>query len=397
MITPYAHQQDISTKAYEILKNYSIVYLAMQERTGKTLTAILTCEKSPYINNALVITKKAALKGWDETLASYKSAINFTCINYESCHKITGNFDIVILDEAHAMISGYPKVSETWKRVHKHTINKPLIYMSATPSAQGSVLLFNQFRLSSWSPFNQYRDFYVWFKEYGIPKVKHIGARQVKDYSECKEEKVWSKVKHLFISYTRTELGFKHEPRDVLHFVELDNSTKELYRTLEKDKYLIVQDKEFLADTPMGLLLKLHQIEGGTLKNEEEYIQLANREKIDYILKTWGDCESLVIFYHYKEEENKLKSVFQKAQILQANKYAEGVDLSMYETLVVYSMDFKTAQYTQRRARQANIKRETPIDVHFLLVKRGLSEQVYHTVALNKTNFVDKYFEKGVL
>lgn len=203
---------------------------------------------------------------------------------------------------------------------------------------------------------------------------------------------MWEKVKHLFISYTRTELGFKHEPKDIIHYVELDESTKQLYRTLEKDKFIVIDDKEFLADTPMGLLLKLHQIEGGTLKNEQEYIQLPNREKIDYILKTWGDSEDLVIFYHYKEEEHKLKSVFKKAQVLQANKYAEGVDLSMYEHLVVYSMDFKTAQYTQRRARQANMKRETPINVNFLLIKRGLSEQVYNTVAINKTNFVDKYF-----
>lgn len=393
MITPYPHQIEISDKAYSILQKYSIVYLAMQERTGKTLTAILTCEKSPYIKKALVITKKAAIEGWTDTLKNYNHTIHFTVINYESCHKITDtDFDIVIIDEAHAMISGYPKVSQTWKAVAKHTKDKPIIYMSATPSAQGSVLLFNQFRLSTWSPFHNYRDFYAWFKDYGILKLKRIGARQIKDYSECREEIVWSKVKHLFISYTRTELGFKHEPNDIIHYVELDESTKQLYRTLEKDKYLVIDDKEFLADTPMGLLLKLHQIEGGTLKNEQEYIQLPNREKIDYILKTWGDSEDLVIFYHYKEEEHKLKSVFKKAQVLQANKYAEGVDLSMYEHLVVYSMDFKTAQYTQRRARQANMKRETPINVHFLLIKRGLSEQVYNTVAINKTNFVDKYF-----
>lgn len=57
-------------------------------------------------------------------------------------------------------------------------------------------------------------------------------------------------------------------------------------------------------------------------------------------------------------------------------------------------MDFSTAKYTQRRARQCNMKRDTPIDFHFLLVKGGISEQVYKTVAINRTNFVDSYFKK---
>lgn len=397
-MTPYKHQIDISERAYNILKTYSMVYLAMLERTGKTLTAILTCERSPYIKKALVITKKEAMKGWNQTIAEYKPKLDFVVINYHSCHKITDtDFDIVILDEAHTNISGYPKPSTLWKNVAKHTQNKPIIYLSATPSAQGSVLLYHQFKLCAWSPFAKYKNFYDWFKEYGILKIKHLGGRQVRDYSECNEARVWAEVKHLFITYTREELGFKHEPKDIVHYVNLADSTKQLYRKLEMEDLVVVNDTEVVADTPMSLLTKLHQIEGGTLKFEEKYFNLPNREKIDYILEKWGDSEDLVIFYHYQEEEHKLKSVFKKAQVLQATKYAEGVDLSMYEHLVVYSMNFSTAQYTQRRARQANMKRETPINVHFLLVKRGISEQVYNTVAINKKNFVDKYFVKGVL
>lgn len=397
-MTPYPHQIDISKRAYDILKTYSLVYLAMLERTGKTLTAILTCERSPYIKKALVITKKEAMKGWNQTIAEYKPKLEFVVINYHSCHKVTDkDFDIVILDEAHTNISGYPKVSVLWKEVAKHTKNKPIIYLSATPSAQGSVLLFNQFRLCTWSPFAKYKDFYAWFKEYGVLKLKRFGARQVRDYSECNEARVWAEVQHLFITYTREELGFKHEPKDVVHYVSLDESTKQLYRKLEMEDLVVVNDTEIVADTPMCLLTKLHQIEGGTIKFEEQVFNLPNREKIDYILEHWGDSDDLVIFYHYQEEERKLKEVFKKARVLQATKYAEGVDLSMYEHLVVYSMNFSTAQYTQRRARQANMKRETPINVHFILVKRGISEQVYNTVAINKKNFVDRYFERGVL
>jgi len=70
------------------------------------------------------------------------------------------------------------------------------------------------------------------------------------------------------------------------------------------------------------------------------------------------------------------------------------VDLSAYRHLIIYSQDFSTARHSQRRARQANKKRDTAIKVHFYLVKGAISEQVYKTVSINKTNFVDSVFIK---
>lgn len=395
-MTPYEHQVKISLQAYQILKEHAIVYLAMLERTGKTLTAILTCEHCSNVDAVLVLTKKKALDGWNATLAQYKSRLKFKVVNYHQATKLhPDGYQIVILDEAHSYLSKYPKVGEIWKSVSKLTTNKPIIYLSATPSAQGSSLLYHQFKLSSWSPFLAYSTFYKWFAEFGIPKVKYLGGMQVKDYSECNEAKVWEWVKHLFISYTREELGFKYEPIDKLHFVALSNSTCELYRTLEKDAVVTIANVEFVADSPMSLLTKLHQLEGGTLKMEEHHVILENSEKIDYLLTLYGDTEDLVIFYHYVQEFAKLSKYFKNARLLQSSAYAEGVDLSMYEHVVIYSMNFSTAQYIQRRARQANMKRATPIIVDYLLVKGGISHQVYECVAKNKVNFVDKYFKRG--
>ena len=98
--------------------------------------------------------------------------------------------------------------------------------------------------------------------------------------------------------------------------------------------------------------------------------------------------------FQYKADLMKLERHFKNARLLQATSYAEGVDLSTYKHLVIYSQDFSTSKHTQRRARQANLERKEPINVHFLLVKKAISEQVYKTVSLNKTNFVDSVFER---
>lgn len=390
---PYQHQVDISSQALDILRKHMIVYLAMQERTGKTLTSILICEQTKG-NNILVITKKKALVGWIDTLSKYTHNKTYECINYESLHKCTFKPDLVIIDEAHSNLGAYPKVGKTWKEVFKFTKGKPIIYLSATPSAQTYAQLYHQFKLSSWSPWIKYPSFYNWHKDYGIENIIYLGGRQIKQYNEVKSEKVMKDVEHLFISYTRTELGFEHEPNDILHYIDLSSELREYYNKLLKDRVATIAGTEVIADTVMALRTKLHQIEGSTLKQEDKNIFLYKIDKIDYILKTWGDSKDLVIFYQYQNELSLLKQTFKSATILQGTSFAEGVDLSMYETCVVYSMDFSTAKYTQRRARQCNMKRDTPIDFHFLLVKGAISEQVYQTVAVNRTNFVDSYFNK---
>ncbi|HNQ20011.1 MAG TPA: DEAD/DEAH box helicase family protein [Bacteroidales bacterium] len=394
---PYEHQVEIAEKAYKVLKENLVVYLAMEERTGKTLTSILVCEKSKA-SNILIITKKKALDGWEDTINKFKPTKNYTYINYESLHKLVlTNYDLIIIDEAHSNLSAYPKVGTIWKKVYTLTRKKPIIYLSATPSAQTYAQLYHQLKLSSWTPWVKYKNFYDWHKVYGIPKIVYgAGGRQIIQYNEVKTDLVWKDVEHLFISYTRKELGFKHEPNDVIHYVELDSYTKRLYNELNKDS--VIRELEYMADTPMKLLVGLFQLEGGTLKiDEDNSVDLLAASKINYIKKTWGDTKDLVIFYHFKYEELKLKKHFRNAKILQATSFAEGVDLSMYKTLVIYSMDFSTARYSQRRARQANMKREEEINVHYLLVKGGISEQVYRTVAVNKTNFIDKYFDKSLL
>src|SRR5690606_24154962 len=94
----------------------------------------------------------------------------------------------------------------------------------------------------------------------------------------------------------------------------------------------------------------LHMIEGGTIKLDDTgYYTLKNNEKINYIKANWGDSDNLVIMYNYIQEGVKLREAFEKATILHGETYAEGVDLSMYATLVVYSQDFKTSKYSQRR------------------------------------------------
>ena len=84
---PFEHQETIANQAYEILKTNMIVYLSMEERTGKTLTSILVCEKSKA-RNILIITKKRALDGWKDTLQNYKEIKDSLLITSKIMYKL---------------------------------------------------------------------------------------------------------------------------------------------------------------------------------------------------------------------------------------------------------------------------------------------------------------------
>ena len=409
---PYPYQSKLSIDAVEILRKYAMVYLAMEERTGKTFTALLIAEK---VNtpNVLVITKKKALPGWEEHFEALDLKHNYELTNYHQVWKCTGSYDLVIIDEAHNYISSYPKIGANstrlaeLRRANKPNQNiydnvkrvckgKPIIYLSATPYAQGPQLLFHQFSISSWSPWTKHGNFYSWFKMFGKVYTIKVQGREINQYDKADSELILSSCEHLFISKTRTELGFEHEPTDELHTIRLSNKTMALYNELVEHQivYLPGHKEPLVCDTVAKLRASMHMLEGGVAKIEDEYIILKNKEKIDFILQVFGDNEQLVIMYNYKAELTKLKAVFKKAELLQATSYAEGVDLHKYKNLVIYSQDFSTARHTQRRARQANKNRSTPITVHYLLVEKAISQQVYKTVSVNKKNFVDSVFER---
>lgn len=407
-MTPHDYQIKYAKHGAAVVRKYMMFYLAWEERTRKTLTSILICEEL-RVSKILVLTKKKALSGWTKTLNEFEHTKQYTATTYTQLHKLKDNdFDLVILDEAHNYISSFPAVSETWQKVKRFTRDRPLIFISATPYAQGYQQLYNQFALSSWNPWGIWKDALDWFETFGIPHKIWVAGMKRETYTKVKAE-CFEYVKHLFHTKKRSELGFEQEPEDRVHEVELRGATKQVYNELTKHRAITLNGYELVCDSIMKLRTTLHSIEGGTFivsakegigkkaKIVKNYIQLGNTEKVDYIKEHWGDSDDVVIMYNYIAERTKLEQHFKNATILQATSNAEGVELSHMKHLIIYSQDFSTARHIQRRARQASRDRDSEIVVHFLLVTKAISSQVYKTVSINKENYTDRLYSKELL
>ena len=140
------YQKEVITKGVSILNKYSFLYLAMQVRTGKTLTSLGIAE-AMGCRNLLFITKKKAISSIDDDVTKLCPSYVTFIRNYESLHKLPDNvqFDFVIIDEAHST-GAYPKPSGRAKKVANLIRNhRPLvILMSGTPTPESYSQMYHQ-------------------------------------------------------------------------------------------------------------------------------------------------------------------------------------------------------------------------------------------------------------
>ena len=250
--------------ALDTIREYGLAYLSWQERCGKSGAAIY-CTEASKAKRILIVTKKKAIPGWNETLVMFQTTKIYVVVNYESIHKIKDEFDFIILDEAHHAISSTGRPSATWKKVFGHTRGKAILYLSATPYAEHLGLIYHQLKLSTWTPFKGYRNFYDWFRMYGISHMTRTPYGLVETYTKYKDELILKSIDHLFDFKTRKEVGIKHEPEANVVVVPLRKDTVKLMEEWIKDNMMEIGEHQIIGDTPMAMRSKHYMIEQGVI------------------------------------------------------------------------------------------------------------------------------------
>ena len=412
MIVPKPHQVEFADKLYAMMKVKGYAYLAGKPRSGKTLTAILTAEKSDKINNVLVLTKKAAISGWEKFTKGMELKHSYHVINYEQAHKtIAGEYDFVIIDESHNL-GTLGKPSQRIKTIKKLCWNMPHIHLSGTAIVESPCGIYHQMSISKFSPFKQ-KNFYDFHRVYGTPYSIKAAGRDINQYDKA-NSLLMPKINEFTIYMTQEDAGIDKTMQavDKLHYVELNKPTKDLYNLIQKDNIakvftnmffnlkpignLLEDSKDLVCDTVMKLRTSLHMLESGIAKVDDEYIYLGNTEKIDYIKETFGDEETTGIMCHFVGERKLLEKHFKKAKIYSSSAHAEGVDLSHLSNFVIMSSDYSGSKFIQRRDRIINTEGSNTLTVHHIMVKKAISEQVYKKVS-KKEDFNNSTYETATL
>ena len=422
------YQTELSIQGCSILKEHKIVYYALETRVGKTLiglnTAKLYCAKS-----VLFVTKKKAIKSIEGDCAAFNPGYKILVTNFEQVSKLNpADYDLVIIDEAQNA-GAFPKPSQRAVSLRKLCFGKPVIFMSATPSAESYSQLFHQMTISSFSPYEGYmRDpkrgslyaFYRWARAgyVQITKKRIAAGREVDDYSKCNGDVVWKDVKHLFLQFTQIDAGFIAPVEEHFHHVEMMPETYSLLKEIENDRVHIrripISGREIVATVNSGadLLNKMAQISGGTLIFDNE---------AKGVIFDWSKCSfiksrfygrKIAILYRFKAEFEMLKSFFPAytespeefnsrndlTYLGQIQSSKEGVNLSTADDLICINPDFSATAYFQMKARIQTKERKGSAPFHWVFAMGGIEDKVYKAVSNKKTftyNYYSRYARKS--
>lgn len=403
------YQESISTDAAKMLGWLKICYLSMEVRTGKTLTALAAADKYGA-TSVLFLTKKKAISDITMWYDKLNPAFKLICTNYEQIYTLSPSYkyDLVILDEAHGL-GQFPTPSERTKELQKMCADKPIIYLSGTPTPESYSQLYHQFYVSSFSPFKDYKNFYAWAKDFVTLKKRYFYNREINDYSHADKEKVESLTKHLFISYTQAEAGFEQEIKEVVLKVQMQRGTYWLTDYLRKHRVYVGKDgQEILADTEVKLMNKMHQMFSGTVIPESKDAIVFDNSKATFIKQHFAG-KKIGIFYKFTAEYIMLVSVFgsnrltddpaefnsreDKNFVSQIQSGREGVNLATADCLVFLNIDYSAVSYWQARARLQAKDREREAVIYWIFAEGGIEEKIYQTV-LGKKDYTLSHFKK---
>ncbi len=403
------YQSDIIGRATNILKTKNFVYLAMEVRTGKTLTSLGICEKV-NAENVLFLTKKKAIQSIsDDYDLLCPVGFSLFTINYESMHKAPNiKWDVIICDESHSL-GAFPKPNKRAKGVRDLIVKTgaKVILLSGTPTPESYSQMYHQVYGIKGNPFSTFKNFYRFCDRFVNVTERKINGLMIRDYSNGMQS-ILDAVKPFTISLTQKEAGFVTETTEDVLEVKMLDTTYNLANKLKKDLVVEGNDEVVLADTPVKLMMKLHQIYSGTVKFEGGNSMIVDYSKAEFI-KEHFKGKKIGIFYKFKEELNALKKVFgddlvtELSLFQQTNKHIalqivsgrEGISLKDADCLVYYNIDFSATSYWQSKDRMTT-KERLKNKVYWVFSKGGIESKIYKAVT-KKKDYTLQHFKRDLL
>ena len=330
-------------------------------------------------------------------------------MNYESIHKLPNvKWDVIVCDEAHSM-GAFPKPSLRAMQVRDlvRKNDSRVIFLSGTPTPESYSQMYHQVYGINNNPFNKYSNFYRFADDYVNKKQKKINGVLINDFSHGHETIIDAMVPYT-IRWSQQDAGFVVKTTEEVLRVDLQESTYKLISKLKRDLVIEGKEETILADTPVKLMSKLHQLYSGTVKFESGNSMILDLSKAKFIKERFK-YQKIGIFYKFKEELNALQQVFgdtlttelsvfedtNKNIALQIVSGREGISLKKADCLVYYNIDFSATSYWQSRDRMTT-KDRLENKIYWIFSHGGIEDLIYKAVS-KKKDYTVSHFKRDLL
>lgn len=315
------------------------------------------------------------------------------------------DFDMVVLDEASSFknhaAQRFKALKAVRPRIHK------LVELTGTPSPNGLLDLWAQVwlldqgqRLGGY--ITHYRQQYFWPTQYSYePKAEAAEA-------------IHTAIRDIVLSFKAADhLTLPEKITEDIPVV-LDETARDLYKTLEREYLLNVDGEAITAQQAASLTGKLLQLCNGSLYDETGAVHPLHRCKLDAFdeLIDALDGQSALVFYNFRFDEEQLTELLKtrhkglRAAVLRSDAEARAWNAGELDVLLAqpascayglnlqqgghhliwYSLPWSLELYAQGEARLYRQGQTQSVIVHRLIVKGGADALVAKALTRKDTD-----------
>ncbi len=410
--------------------------LLMEMGTGKSLTAVAitgALANAGCIRRVLVVAPLSILGVWEAEFSRFAdfpyflavlsgtgekkrdtlrhmtgTALQVAVVNYESAWRMEKELrlwrpDLIVADEGHKIKTHNIAASKAMHRLGQQAGYRLLL--TGTVITNKAIDVFSQFKFVNPDIFGQ--SFYAFRNRY-FDMVGYGNHTPV--LKKAMEAELTEKLHSISYRATKAECLDLPETTDVIRQVDLEPAALRIYQGLVKESYAALSGGEVTAPNILTRLLRLSQLTGGFIGNDEttsvEQVSAAKLSALEDILDgAAAEGKKLVIIARFLPEIKAICKLLEKRglryayitgevknreeQVEQFQKEPEvmafvgqiatagmGITLTAASTMVFYSLDYSMSNFEQAKARIHRVGQRMPCTYLYLVARGTVDEKV---------------------
>ena len=413
--------------------------LLMEMGTGKTIVSIAVAGcmyQRGKINCVLVVAPLSILGVWEEefeqfadfpytltvlkgTVAKKKEQLSHlpgdglqvVVVNYESAWRLENELlsydaDLVIADEAHKLKENRTSQSKGMHRIGEKARYKLLL--TGTVITNRELDVFSQYRFLNPEIFGT--SFYTFRNRYfdmgGYGNHTPIFRRQMTD-------EFLQKLHSIAFRVTKAECLDLPAVTEEVRTVELEASAAKIYGKIEAESYAELAESEVTTVNILTRLLRLSQITGGYLTDDDGTVNAVSRAKLDALADildaAMAEDRKLVVMARFVAELDAIQELLKKKKIgyaavrggvkdreeeIRRFRHDEncrvfvgqiaaaglGITLTAASAMVFYSLDYSMSNFEQAKARIHRAGQKEKCHYIYLVCKGTIDRKVLYAL-----------------
>lgn len=373
----------------------------------------------------ITILKGTGAKKKEQLASVPGEGFQIVIVNYESAWRLEKellNFraDIICADEGHKIKEGRTQQAKALHNLADHTKYRCLL--TGTLITNKEIDVFSQYRFVNKSIFGTsfytFRNRYFDMTGYGnhIPVFRKI---MTTDFLQ--------RLHSVAFRVTKAECLDLPEITEEVRKVELEPKALKIYKEIEKQSYAELADGEVSAPNILTKLLRLCQVSGGHVTDDDGNTSVVSTAKLDMlediIDSSMAEGKKLVVMARFSAEIDDIQRLLEKKKIgysvirggikdrdEQIRRFQNdddcmvfvgniaaaglGITLTAASTMVFYSLSYNMSDFEQAKARIHRVSQKENC-LYIYLVSKGTVDSKVLRALRNKVNLaklmVDDY------